>query len=60
MNQLFSAPNNSNLSKMKLNFKNVKLPMYKREIEHELLELAKGYPVITVIGPRQSGKTTLI
>ncbi|MGE3954413.1 MAG: ATP-binding protein [Parachlamydiales bacterium] len=34
--------------------------MYKREIEAELEELAKGYPVITVTGPRQSGKTTLV
>ncbi|MCP5505862.1 MAG: ATP-binding protein [Chlamydiales bacterium] len=32
---------------------------YKRFIEKELRELAKGYPVVTVIGPRQSGKTTL-
>lgn len=34
--------------------------MFKREIEPELKELAKGYPIVTVIGPRQSGKTTLV
>ena len=31
----------------------------KREIESELLLLSKQYPVITITGPRQSGKTTL-
>lgn len=31
----------------------------KREIETELLYLANQYPVITITGPRQSGKTTL-
>jgi hypothetical protein len=34
--------------------------MFKRELESELKELTKGYPVVTVIGPRQSGKTTLV
>lgn len=34
--------------------------MFKREIESELKALASGYPVVTVIGPRQSGKTTLV
>lgn len=34
--------------------------MYKREIAKELLNLAQSYPVVTVIGPRQSGKTTLV
>lgn len=34
--------------------------MFKRSIEPELLQLAKGYPVVTVLGPRQSGKTTLV
>lgn len=33
--------------------------MYRRQIEPELLELAKAYPIVTIIGPRQSGKTTL-
>lgn len=27
---------------------------------NELLELAKSYPVVTLLGPRQSGKTTLV
>ncbi len=31
-----------------------------RSIEPELLEMSKSYPVVTVIGPRQSGKTTLV
>ena len=34
--------------------------MFQREIATELQELANTYPVITVIGPRQSGKTTLV
>ncbi|MEI8365198.1 MAG: ATP-binding protein [Parachlamydiaceae bacterium] len=34
--------------------------MFKREIESEIKDLAQGYPVITVLGPRQSGKTTLV
>ncbi len=29
-------------------------------MKKELLDLAKGYPVVTVVGPRQSGKTTLV
>lgn len=33
--------------------------MKRREIEQELKECAREYPVITIIGPRQSGKTTL-
>lgn len=44
---------------MKLNFKKVKT-MFKRDLETELKQLAKGYPVVTVIGPRQSGKTTIV
>lgn len=31
-----------------------------REISTELKDSAKNYPVVTVIGPRQSGKTTLV
>lgn len=31
-----------------------------REISKHLLRLAKQYPVITITGPRQSGKTTLV
>ncbi len=34
--------------------------MYKRLIEKELQDLAQGYPVVTVVGPRQSGKTTVV
>ena len=32
----------------------------KRKIQKELLRLATKYPVITLTGPRQSGKTTLV
>jgi predicted AAA+ superfamily ATPase len=34
--------------------------MYYREIIAELEQLARQYPVVTVTGPRQSGKTTLV
>ncbi len=34
--------------------------MYKRSLTPELEELARSYPVVTVMGPRQSGKTTLV
>ena len=34
--------------------------MFKRKILTELEQLSKSYPVITVIGPRHSGKTTLV
>ena len=34
--------------------------MYNRQIEPELQQLALQYPVVTVVGPRQSGKTTLV
>ena len=30
-----------------------------RDIEHEALQFITGYPVLTITGPRQSGKTTL-
>lgn len=33
--------------------------MIKREIEPALRRLLRGFPVVTVTGPRQSGKTTL-
>ncbi len=33
--------------------------MFKREIKKELLGLAKDYPVVTIVGQRQAGKTTL-
>lgn len=34
--------------------------MFKRELETELRDLAEGYPIVTIVGPRQSGKTTLV
>ncbi|MCL4449143.1 MAG: ATP-binding protein [Actinobacteria bacterium] len=34
--------------------------MIKRDIENILIKLATQYPVVTITGPRQSGKTTLI
>lgn len=33
---------------------------YHRKIEKHLLRLATEYPVLTITGPRQSGKTTLV
>lgn len=34
--------------------------MIKRDLEKELINVANQYPVVTVTGPRQSGKTTLV
>ncbi len=34
--------------------------MIKRDLEAELLVSARSFPVIAVVGPRQSGKTTLV
>ncbi len=34
--------------------------MINRDISNKLIELAKLVPVVTIIGPRQSGKTTLV
>jgi uncharacterized protein len=34
--------------------------MIQREIKNELSQAASEYPVVTVFGPRQSGKTTLV
>lgn len=34
--------------------------MFQRDIQKELLNLAGDYPIVTVLGPRQSGKTTLV
>ncbi len=34
--------------------------MIKRDSEKKLRELARGFPAVSVIGPRQSGKTTLV
>ncbi len=36
------------------------LCVIKREIEKRLIQLSEKFPVVTVIGPRQSGKTTLV
>ena len=34
--------------------------MITRKITNELIESAREYPVATVFGPRQAGKTTLV
>lgn len=34
--------------------------MFKRTLQKSLLQSAREYPVVTVTGPRQSGKTTLL
>ncbi|TXI39479.1 MAG: ATP-binding protein [Nitrosomonas sp.] len=34
--------------------------MYQRQLQSELINASKSYPVVTVTGPRQSGKTTLV
>lgn len=34
--------------------------MIQRDLEKHLKEAAKQFPVIAVLGPRQSGKTTLV
>lgn len=34
--------------------------MVEREITTELIEASEEYPVVTIFGPRQSGKTTLV
>ncbi|HQC36591.1 MAG TPA: AAA family ATPase, partial [Bacillota bacterium] len=34
--------------------------MINRSISRKLIRLAKQVPIVTVIGPRQSGKTTLV
>ncbi len=31
-----------------------------RDLQSELLQMAKEYPVVTLLGPRQAGKTTLV
>ena len=33
--------------------------MIKRKITPYLLDMARYFPVVTILGPRQSGKTTL-
>ena len=34
--------------------------LFSRDISQQCLTLAKQYPVVTIMGPRQSGKTTLV
>lgn len=34
--------------------------MFRRSMQKELEEASKGSPIVTVLGPRQSGKTTLV
>lgn len=34
--------------------------MYKRHLSKHLLDYSKEYPIVALVGPRQSGKTTLI
>ena len=34
--------------------------MYRRELKKALIGLSKKFPVVTLLGPRQSGKTTLV
>ena len=31
-----------------------------RKLEHNIARLTKKFPIITILGPRQSGKTTLL
>ena len=38
----------------------VKLIMIKRILSQKITSLSKKFPVITITGPRQSGKTTLV
>lgn len=35
-------------------------PIIRRDAEEKILSLARGFPAVAVIGPRQSGKTTLV
>ncbi len=35
-------------------------PVFSRELASKILEWSRQYPVVTVTGPRQSGKTTLV
>lgn len=45
---------------LRLNLGIVQMPDFKRSIEPELLAAAREYPVVTITGPRQAGKTTLV
>lgn len=41
-------------------YKSIPDNVFKREIAHELEILSREYPIVTLTGPRQSGKTTLV
>ena len=34
--------------------------MFSRQLAVELQDMMRYYPIVTVLGPRQSGKTTLV
>ena len=34
--------------------------MFERDIATEIQEALRSYPVVTIVGPRQSGKTTIV
>ena len=34
--------------------------MYQRELEEEACAMGRAFPIVTILGPRQSGKTTLV
>ncbi len=42
------------------NCKGYTVGMIKREMTSELLAMAQQYPIVALLGPRQSGKTTLV
>jgi len=42
-----------------MGFSGYNLNMYKRELAAYLVKIAPKYPVVTIVGPRQSGKSTL-
>ena len=42
-----------------MDFYSIIVKMIRRNMEKKLLKLSRQYPVVTVTGPRQSGKTTL-
>ncbi|HBG41884.1 MAG TPA: hypothetical protein DDW85_10835 [Porphyromonadaceae bacterium] len=34
--------------------------MIKRDIEEKLVSMGRNFPIVTLVGPRQSGKSTLL